>query len=400
MNDDNVPVAPAAGTDAENVNPAIGELNDFLDLVNGTDAYNNTAIAVGKLDKSEYLRIPDTMDPSEFNPKAMGLADSAKHTDNLQFAQVYVLNKEIFGDNERAIKIGLVRAFAVSLGWYTGNYEVEKVPAPTNAQLTMANDIITVKRFAETARKVAILLPLAAEFVFRTMGHHYITGMGPDYEAKYQKFFNACVEPDLTSFLAPADMYHKALHWVSLKDALALVKDSDAAEWLPNAVVIRSTSAPAGTALVATSHAVVTAMEGTGLRSSLERYSGVDLDLLEAVTVQVTTNPGAYHTIPTAYNATPPTVDNQKKLQVAKANAIKLAPVLQGFLDALPNSSSLAQARALAKHADMNPLLRKRAKVFFKEVGTAKAGSMEELFAADKRTKAAKAEESIEDIDE
>lgn len=373
------------------------ELMEFLDMVNGTDAYNSATVAMGKLSTEEYLLVPVDFEPMVFDPKKTGTTNMTDDLGEDVFAQIYALNKESFGTDERAIKIALLRALAVRVGWYTGSYEVRQVSLKADAVKIMEDDLDTIKKFYPMAVKLAAILPLASEFVFRTMGHHYLTGLAPEYDAKYQKFFNACVEPDLTSFLAPADLYHKTLHWISLSNAAAVARNASAAAWLPNAVVVRTTSAPAGTAIVATSVAILAAMDGTGLKKALKEASGANIAELEEVARTVTENPGKYHTIPAAYGETVLGGDAKFKFEMAKAEAIKLAPVLQGFLDALPNSSTLAQARALSKHADANPLLRKRAKVFFKEIGTAKAANMMELFSGNKRTKTDVAVESVED---
>lgn len=387
--------ATAAGTTFA---PSLA-LSEFLDMVNGTDMYDSTAFAMGKLDKAEYLKVPFGLALQDEDETAVGNHSAMPLYSKAELAQVYVLNKETFGTDERAIKIALLRMLAVASGWYTGNYEVEEVPPVVDADLTMDADLETIKRFYPMASTLSVLLPLASEFVFRTMGHHYLTGLSSEYEAKYQRFFNACVEGALTSYLPPADLYHKALHWVSLKKALSVASDPANISWLPNSVIIRTTSAPAGTAIIATSEAVLRAMDGTGLMKSLEKSSGVKLDELFAVTASIVTNPGAYHTIPTAYKTPPVSGEAKTKFELAKAEAVKLAPVLQGFLDSLPNSSSLAGARALVKHADANPLLRKRAKAFFREVGVSKAENMDELFAGTKRSKSTKAEDVI-DADE
>lgn len=387
-------------TSGTRVAPATASANrlfDFLDIVNGTDAYDSTSIAVGKLDPSKYLHVPHGVGTTAFNPDCVGTKAGNPNLTNEQFVQIYALNKKVFGNDERAIKIALIRAHAVKLGWLTSSYEVKYVSEDPDAETIMNADFDIVTRHSDTARTLAALLPLAAEFVFRTMGHHYLTGMGPDYDLKYQKFFNACVQSGLTSFLAPADLYHNALHWVSLKDALAVAQSKLAARWLPNAVVIRAKAAPAGTAIISTSTAILAAMEGTGLKDAIVKHSGINIALIDEVTAQVASSPDRYHTIPHAYSSRGLGDDEKIQFAEAKAEAIKLAPVLQGFLDALPNSASLAQAKALAKHADSNPLLRKRAKVFFREVGIAKAANIEELFLGNKRGKEA---EKSDEVDE
>lgn len=392
------PGTPTAGGTTAGITAGIDpRLKDFLDLINGTDAYDARTIAVGKLSPGQFLQIPHGIKYSVPDPTATGKSTAASGLTADEFAQVYVMNKLVFGTDERACKIGLIRAYAVSLGWYTGSYEVNIASPPADYADIMLADFDLIQRHTEVARTLASLLPFASEFVFRTMGHHYLTGLGPEYEAKYQKFFNACVQPTLTSYLAPVDLYHTALHWVSLGESYSIASSEDAQEWLPNAVVIRAKAAPAGTALVATSVAILNAMAGTGLKQAMIDHSGVDIAKLEEVASEITTNPGKYHTIPSAYGKKPLANDKKEEFEKAKEVALKLAPVLQGFLDSLPNNSTLAQAKALAKHADANPLQRRRAKVFFREVGTTKAATIEELFAGDKRSQAATKEEVVDE---
>lgn len=372
----------------------------FLDLINGTDAYDSRTVAVGKLSVEQYLQVPASVARVAINNANTGRNSHTSGIDNDQFAQIYVMNKNVFGSDERAIKIGLLRAYAVSLGWYTSSYETTIAVPPPDYADQMEADLDSIRKYTESARLLASLMPFAAEFVFRTMGHHYLTGLGSEYETKYQKFFNACVQPNLTTYLSPADLYHTALHWVSLTDAMTIARSDEGAEWLPNAIVIRASAAPAGTAIVATSLAILDAMDGTGLKGALEKHSGANITALTDAGVEIKKRPGAYHTIPHAYGYGSLTGSAKTNFDEAKAVAIKLAPVLQGFLDALPNSSTLAQARALAKHADANPLMRKKAKVFFKEIGTVKAGSVEELFSGDKRTKEAVSSDNVEDVED
>lgn len=354
------------------------DLASVLDLINGTDAYDSTVIATGKLSRAEFLKIPDGLSSTMFDAENLGKSDSARLYSNDNLVQIYALNKAAFGTDERAIKIALLRMLAVQAGWYTSSYEVEHVPRLDNAADIMREDLDSIQRYLEQARKLAIILPLAAEHTFRTMGHHYLTGLGSEYIAKYQKFFNACVLSELTAYLPPEDLYHKALHWVSLRNAYELATSD--LPWLPNGVRIRARSAPSGTAVVATSVAILEAMAGTGLKADLKEASSVDIDLIESVHEKIMLNPDRYHTIPTAYRARQLSSDEKRDFEKSKAEAIKLAPVLQGFLDSLPNSSTLSQAKALAKHADSNPIMRRRAKTFFKAVASLKVVRIADLY--------------------
>lgn len=391
--------AGSAATGATSVVAASEEFAEFLEIMNGTDAYNSASVSMGKLEEKEFMLVPTGFVKSVFNAGLTGSTEGMRYLSSEEFAQVYALNKNQFGNDTRALKIALLRVLAVKMGWLTGDYEVREVEPMINAVEITNNDITEIKANFEKAKVLAVMIPFAAEFVFRTMGHHYLTGLGPEFTDKYQRFFNACVLRDLTSYLPAQDLFHTALHWVSLKEAYLVARSPAASNWLPNAVVIRVTSAPAGTALISTSVAIMNAMDGAGLKKPLVEASGIDVDLIETVNAAVLVNPGKYHTIPQAYKESPLGVEAERNFLKAKEEAIKLSPVLQGFLDALPNSSSLSKAKALEKHAANNPVLMKKAKVFFKEIGITKAGNMKELFSGMNRTKAAVKNEEVEDDD-
>lgn len=392
-----MPAAPVAG--AFLTAPVTGDLLSFLEDMNGQDAYNATGAARGALSRAHYLKLPIGHGITEVPISEVGVfADGAAFPHALS-AQIYALNKAAFGTDERAMKIALIRVYMVRCGWLSGTYEVEEVAPLADAVTTMSTDLPTLKRFDDAARRLALLLPLAAEHTFRTMGHHYITAMGVEYTAKYQRFFNACVMPELTNFLPAEDLFHTTAHWVPLTRSLAVAKAPNTNSILPDAVKVRSSSAPAGTALIATTVAVLEAMDGAGLATALEEASGISIAEIEAVVAAIKSEPAKYHTIPSAYGAPTPTAAEAATVAAVKSTCARIAPVVQGFLDALPTGSSLSSAKALAKHADVNPMLRKKAKVFFKEIGVTKAANMAELFSVDKRARAAVAVETVEDED-
>lgn len=376
------------------------ELLAFLAEMNGQDCYDAKATAIGKLDSNHHLFVPQGFEKTIFNPETIGKVGAAPTVTDRIYAQIYVLNKPVFEGEIAQIKGALLRCELVKAGWCTGSYEVTEKPAPAEAMKTMAADLEKIKEYADDAKLLAMLLPLAAEHTFRTMGHHYISGMSQDYVTKYSNFFSACVKPHLVDYLPPDLLFHRIAHWVPLSSALTVSKNEIQKVSLPNAVVIRSTSAPAGTALISTSAAILDALSGTGLADSIGKASGIDTRALKAMSDKVKANPGKYHTIPSAYGNAFLAQTEAEEFATQKEEAKKLAPVLQGFLDSLPRTSDLAAARALAKHADVNPLLRKRARAFFKEVGTTKATTVSELFSMDKRAAAATEGTEIVDLEE
>jgi hypothetical protein len=384
------PVAPVAAAPPDAVDA-------FLTDLNGDDAYSSSAQSRGKLSTSEYLRLPNTYNVVPVNHSEIGTKAVRSRMSRMETAQIYALNKAIYGTDDRAIKMGWLRVQLVKAGWLKGTYEVVKVAEDPNADATMTTDLAKIKEYNEDATKLSFLLPLATEYVFRVSGHHYLTSLSADYIAKYTKFFNACVESDLISYLAPEDLFHAVGHWTPLLSALMIAQDESLNEIVPNAVLTRARATPAGTAIIGTTDAVFDALEGAGFLEAIEEASNMSSVGIVDVTELLKKDPAKYHLMPYAYGATGPNVKELAAVVDARDVAINLAPVTQGFIDSLPKTSSLAGSRCLSKHADVNPVLRKRAKIFFKEVGKAKAGSIAELFAVDKRSKAAKAEDEIDE---
>jgi len=369
----------------------------LLAEINGQDSYDAKTAAVGKLSVSKYLKVPAGLAPFATEDAAIGTHAAREGITPEVYAQIYALNKEVFTGGDNQIKGALLRAELVRVGWYTGSYEVTEVAAPANAMDVMTADMPKIQEFQQEAMVLAILLPLAAEHTFRTMGHHFLTAFEADYVAKYNRFFAACVTPSLAAYLPPADLYHTVAHWVSLSKALAVVQNVTQQLRLPNAVVIRATAAPAGMALVTTSGAVLDAIAGTGLLADLKIACGLDTEVIMSISEEAKKDPAKYHAIPMAYGKGLLSTSDAATVKGAKEIAKKLAPVLQGFIDSLPKTSDLAQAKALEKHADVNPMMRKRAKTFFTEVGRSKATTMADLFSMDKRTTQAAADTEMDD---
>lgn len=364
------------------------EMFEYLEEVNGQDYYSATDAALGKLEKSKFLKLPTGFVPPKVAIADVGDASVIAPLSLIDQARIYAMNKKAFPDQALAVKGAILRVYMVGTGWLEegSTYEVQYETPPADAVATFVADWDAIRDALPRAKKLAYLLPIVAEHVFRTMGHHYLTGQGAEYEKKYRKAFDACVESDLHTYLPPAELYHTAGHWVSLKRALAVSTDPEQALRLPNALVIRSTAAPAGSAIITTSVAILNALAGTGMKEAYLTAAKIDESKLITMAQRVKTSPGAYHTIPGAYGHRALSPEDRKELEDVKALASSMAPILQGFVDSLPRDCDLAMAKALAKHANLNPTLRKQAKTFFSSVARARVVDIRDLVATGNRT--------------
>lgn len=379
------------------------DLAKLLDEINGKYTYNASEFAIGKLSHAHYLKLPNTFQPTPVDADTVGCVSNL--TDEI-WEQIYCLNKDVFRDlahgnkdvdaEVQQIKGALLRAELVAAGWVdvdngtsSSSYtEISHVTPlePSKVMEVMTRDKATIRKYIGDAKKLAFLLPLATEYLFRTTGYVYQPRdplVAAEYDQKYQRIFSACAMPELTHYLPPKILYHQTAHWVSLAKALAVAKSNvqKTHHLLPNAVVIRANHGPSGTAVITASAAALKALEQStdGQKDALvtmiqeETGFGNIVDMIKSIERMssiVKTEPGRYHTAPLAYNERELTAGEKKEFQSAKDNAIQLAPLFQGFLDALPRGSGSPhyyKSRALMKHAEANPFLRMRAKIFFKD---------------------------------
>jgi hypothetical protein len=386
------------------------DIAKLLDKINGQDTYNASEFAISKLSHVHYLKLPNTFQPTPVDSDHIGTVGCVSNLTDEIWEQIYCLNKDVFRDSAHGndkkdvndevqqIKGALLRAELVAAGWVdvdndtsTSSNPYKEISHVTPLEPSKVNEIMTrdkatIDKYIRDAKKLAFLLPLATEYLFRTTGYVYQPRdplIAAEYDQKYQRIFSACAMPELTHYLPPKVLYHQTAHWVSHAKALAVAKSNvqKTTHHLPNAIVIRADHGPSGTAVITASAAVLKAMKLStdGQKDALvtmiqegETSVGNIADMItsiERMSCIVKTGPGRYHTVPLAYNERELTAGEKKEFQSAKDNAIQLAPLFQGFLDALPRGSPhyYNSSRALMKHAGANPFLRKRAKIFFKD---------------------------------
>jgi hypothetical protein len=138
-------------------------------------------------------------------------------------------------------------------------------------------------------------------------------------------------------------------------------------------------AAPAGTALVTTSAAVLNSMATCNALEPVIEAGVADVKEILEVAKIVKEKPARYHKMAHAFGVAPATKEELLRLEVAKAQAIILSPICQGYIDALMKNAALGNAKALLKHAEQSPVLRKRAQTFFKALGKTPVATLKEL---------------------
>jgi hypothetical protein len=366
--------------DLSSLTTAQRELLDFLDEVNGQDAYSNEDAALGKVNRREYLVLPTGFTAPRVAAKDVGDSTVFKKFTKLQLAQIYALNKAAAPDGTDAKRYAMLRMESVKMGWVSGQREIRRETPPAEAMNIFLTDIGEERDNLARYRTAAFLIPLVAEHTFRTMGHHYLTGEAASYEKRYQDTLRACLAVNVHGLLASGVQYHSLFHWVSPLRAREVLMSQLSTTRIPDALAIRANAAPAGTALVTTTAAVLSAMRAADLFTEFKTAGNFDFDIIESVTKKVKQAPTTYHKTFYAYGVVAPTVKQREDLDKAKAEAGRFAPVAQAFIDAMFQDSALNNAKALKKHANDNPVLMRRAQKFFRALSRKEARNISELF--------------------
>lgn len=358
------------------------ELLAKLAEINGQDFYSARTAAVGRLNAAEYLVLPAGLVVTPCaaadvgkaaNPASVGLTLADR-------AAIYALNKTAAPAGTDGVKFAVLRLCLVEAGWYVNETEVRREPAPADSLRVFVTDRMAVTAALPTARELALVLPLATEHTFRTMGHHFISGLEREYLRRYKATFRACLMPDADSWLPASSLFHVSSHWVGPARAHNVLMSGMGDERFPRAILIRATATPAGYALVGTSSAILECMATSGLKDALEVASGVNLQQITDASDAVKADARKYHAAYFAYGVAKASDSEVAAVEAAAVAAKRLAPVLQGFLDSLSQDSDLSRAKALAKHANVAPIQRKNAMRFFRALARAEPTSLDELF--------------------
>lgn len=356
---------------------------DTLKILNGDGDYSVEAIPLDKLTEKEFLVLPAGLPIPEVPLEEVGTKKAKNYFTAPYLFSVYILNKAICADttNNNDVRFGLARMEAVKLGWFSNQRAVKMEPAP-NDPITLATaNISLITELLAPARDVAWLVPLAAEYTFRTMGHHYLPALKSDCIKGYVDIFKASLMPDVGNFLPSNLLYQSARIW-------KLMKAHEDSGLLPDAIKLRMTCAPVGAALVTTTAAVLKSFSADGFLNDLIALNITKIDMIFELDAKIRKSPTVYHRTPNTYDEAFLDAGPRKEFQDGKEEAKKLAPLLQAFCDIMLRNAPLGRQKVLRKHADVNPALRQGAKRFFQDVVIGVPTSLAEVFGQKKKSKA------------
>jgi len=355
-------------------------LVELLFELNGGDAYDYEAAAAGKVNKDHEMAIPVGVNVPATHARDVGTEVATSKWDMYDLAQIYVVNRDRCPKDEHKVVFGALRMEIAKNGWVAGQADIVPVGNldPLACLVEMVNDLETVKDKIGDIRTLAWMLPLNAEYVFRTTGHHFLTTDAGGYQAKYLAVFRSALVPHLAGLLPPALLFHTVAHWVGPAREWEVLTAQAESSNVPDGLKIRMRTGASGTAIVTTTQAIIDVMGATGVE--VGRAGGFDLAFLGRVAEAIKVNPIAYHKAYFAYRIPQLSIPARDEFERAKLIAIQFAPIAQGFVDAYLSGADLSKAKALAKHAQGNPVLYRRCLKYFRAVGKREVGNIADLF--------------------
>lgn len=382
---------PIAGAEWSEIARLLGadtsDLLRELEEINGTDAYDTEAQSIGRIEKKVFLQLPI----GYHHKGAMVTTRLQFNYNSWEFAQIFALNLKVAPESCNKVIFAQIRTLAVAMGWGDGKFEttfVAPMQATEVAKLLNENKG-QLQRSHSDVKRIAYLHPFIAEQVFRKLSHHFLSTDAVTYTDAYRALYTACLIAALMNLMPAEVMFHTCLHWATPGQAYKTLQRLavEGAKKLPSAIVIRLNAAPAGNAIVTTTAAVFKSMMASGIYDALKVSSGMNLDLILKISDTIKQSPPKYHKFPFAYGVEGPNEVETKALETARELASQIAPITQGYLDAMFMDADLGKAKALQKHAAGNPIRRRMAQRYFKQLSKPDSVSMKDLFKTDIKLK-------------
>jgi len=355
-----------------------------LELINGQDSYNTSTVGMGFMKAEDKFYVPLSV---AANPFAAGIVGTKENrADSAMIITLVAANFPRFPADKKdvAMKVSMLRAMAFAAGWFDNQKETVRTADPSDGEVQAAKAFcLSLKaEVIEAYKKVAFVMPMLTEVVFRQMGHHFITGDSGAYVKKYRALeASAMISSEVSLIgLSGGDLYHSALHWISPKTVRQVVSAQRGTDRVPESVKIRASALPAGCALIGVVNATMTAVASVDLNQAVERHMGVSVADLAASSAKVAADPARYHVSHFAYGVPGLTAAEAAEFAAMKAAAEKLAPLVLGLIRGMGRKTNLFNAKAIEKFAMASPAITAKARNFMRATLDTKIKCIDDIF--------------------
>lgn len=388
-----------------------------------SEAHNTITIGLAEVSEECWLVLPEGIRLHPRKPKHIGSWEArAGH-----ITRIYAVNKEQAPTDTDPIKFAYLRAAALhACGWGVASAQDKIIyqtgPDYEDACGVMRGDRARINLIAADAHKLALWVPLIAEYVFRTTGYVFNDVDATQSVEQYRRAFGICGEPYLFDYLPPKYLLECFLPWITpgmawavlqarmhLREAKgprvkhtafmavtsqrAATEDTDPTSLskTPNPTAVRhennipgnfesneklqlsnrphgpremyrhASDLPAGTEIIKETALVLSRMSPSQRRIDLIVKGGYDLEFVQSAEALIKTDPPRYHKDYHAYNLPPPSAREKGIVDTATQIAKEFAPVAEGVVSSglVGNTPEIPNLRV---YAEINPAMVKRAR--------------------------------------
>jgi hypothetical protein len=355
--------------------------------VNGRVFYDSERLALGSLSKSEYMLIPNNWNIDICPIENIGAGLASYQVKIPTMAAVYALAKKqaqnLKMTDDDQVRWALLRLEAFKAGWFDRQKYCMYVKAPDNSMQTMQTDMEKILPIIDSAYSLCSFVPFMTEYHFRSFGNAYNKSSATEFINKAQDLATSASIVEHLGYMNPDILYGKALIWIGVRRPMLVLRNAVARLRVPNPFRIRAYSAPSGQAIISTSIAVIESLQSAGWWDGVRSAGHYDVGILLAVGEAIARNPWRYHMMYHVYGEEVLTIEDNRRLDMARKEAVRVAPILHAYAVTVMKDAPLGRIKALKQYADNNKPLFKKAQSLFQRVLREKSKNIMEVFAAE-----------------
>jgi len=377
------PVAHDTANELTGISAAdLAEFDDFLDELTSQDAYDVETATSGTISEQDYMHVPAALIGKFKNLPPEHVGFQCVRLPPRDFIELVAVNYEASGKTDVDLKVAFLRAHLCTLG-YCNLDTFDKVRFVKTSEVTIVKtkaaeeSVKAIKKFMTedqaTIKKLHALAQIAPVFmseVFIKTGTHYVADPQAEWSNNYIKLFNSSLMSSYANIIPIPVLFHRAIHWIgpyTCRLAWANLKNTPA---LPLALKLRFDVAPAGTAIITTTAAILRSLKNFSFYDDIALAYGADTNLLSSYADYIRANSTKFFTMPEVFGVRGLNAVERDRLDRMKELAKKLCVVCQAYIEAVARNTALGKAKALKKYADEMPMQKKALVTWFKNYAT------------------------------
>jgi hypothetical protein len=334
-----------------------------LTYLNGEHLYEAINSSAGWLPEKEYFVCPRYI-AEKYGVENVEDVGDEKEIPLEELILIVAMNYERLNhlDADNRMKVAFIRAELMTRGvinkqgkaFFVRHDEIEF------SDHSPADDVFeaVTKYFGDASKgderrklaELSVIAPAMASIEFLKTNHHYVESA--DYRQAYDRHFKSAVKMELSNLLPYALLFHTAIHWIGPAGMFYYAKKMEIKSALPDGIVLKLRTGPAGSALITTSSAILKNMEILPFYNDMREAHGIRIDKVRTMAERILADPLPFHLHAELFGK--PKWRDSEEFKEAYEAAAQLSPFTQAFLEVFARGSPLAEAKAINKHAAEN----------------------------------------------